>query len=111
MNGATCSDTTAGNTTYYEITFTSPTSESSIAAGSSISLQLSSICTNPTNTRIVTSFSIYTYSSHSSSVMIESRITGITVQMTTPAPFTVSTVSRVSQQNSALTTYTANLMQ
>jgi hypothetical protein len=31
--------------------------------------------------------------------------------MTTPAPFTISTVSRVSQQNSALTTYTATLKQ
>ena len=63
MNGATCTDTSAGSTSYYEITFTSPASVSSIAAASSISLQLSSICTNPTNTRIVTNFAIYTYSS------------------------------------------------
>ena len=31
--------------------------------------------------------------------------------MATPAPFTISTVTRISQQNSALTTYTATLKQ
>ena len=104
----TCTLTTTPNTSFYQITFSSPAQSAAIPPNSLISLQILSICTNPTNTRIVTPFQIYTYSSNAA---IESRTTAITVQMQTPASFTIVEVSRASQQNSALTAYTMTLKQ
>jgi hypothetical protein len=111
FNGAsyistTCAGTTTG--TYNQITFTQAAQTLPIAANTVISLRIDSLCTNPTNTRIISPFAIMTYSS---TAAIESLGSGITVQMTTPAAFQVLAVSRVSAQNSALTLYTFTLMQ
>ncbi len=83
----------------YVITIPNIAPTSSISANSMISLRFSGICTNPSNTRIISPITITTFSS---SAKIEA-VSGITVQMTTPASFYVSDISRVSQQNSALT--------
>jgi hypothetical protein len=89
--------TSTGSTssTYYQINFTNIAQTASIPAGSSISLQISTICKNPSNTRIVSPFAITSYSQGG---VIET-LSGLTVQMTTPASFYVFTVSRASNQN------------
>ena len=56
----------------------------------------------------MTGFAIRT---RSSTAAIEQLDSGITVQMTTPASFGVNTVSRSSNQNSALASYTITLRQ
>jgi hypothetical protein len=63
LNYSSTSCTSVTNGSFYQITFTSPAQTSSIPAHSYISLQIYTLCTNPTNTRIITPFSIYTYSS------------------------------------------------
>lgn len=112
INGASYTSTTCtvstSNTSYYQISFTAPAQTVAIAANSLISLQIFTLCTNPTNTRIITPFSIFT---NSATAAIESRTTGITVQMQFPAAFTIVQVSRNSQQNSALAQYTITLKQ
>jgi hypothetical protein len=104
----TCSLASTANSSFYQITFSAPAQTAFIPANSLISLQILSICTNPTNTRIITPFQIFTFSSNAA---IESRTTAITVQMQTPASFTIVQVTRASQQNSALTAYTMTLKQ
>lgn len=69
INNANYSSTTCSviiTSTYYQVSFTSPAQTTAISANSYISLQILSICTNPTNTRIVTPFAINTYSSSAS---------------------------------------------
>jgi hypothetical protein len=102
----TCSSVTTN--TSYQITFSTPAQSSSIPANSFISLQILSLCTNPTNTRIITPFLLFV---NSSNAAIENRTTGITVQMQTPASFSITQVTRASPQNSALNSYTITLKQ
>jgi uncharacterized membrane protein len=67
INGANYSSATCtinANTSFYQISFVSPAQTSSIPANSIISLQVLSLCTNPTNTRIITPFQIFTYSAN-----------------------------------------------
>jgi hypothetical protein len=47
---------------FYQINFTALAATSVVAAQSVVSLQIASICTNPSNTRIISPFSITTYS-------------------------------------------------
>jgi hypothetical protein len=95
FSGTACSGSANGSFTV--VTFSELAKTSAIPAGSMISLQISSICTNPSNTRIVTPFSI---SSFSSVAAIEAIDSGMTVQMTTPASFGIMSVGKGSQQNS-----------
>jgi len=95
------------NTGYYQINYTNIAQIGAIAAGSRIELRVETVCKNPNNTRIVSPFAITTYSSTSA---IET-LTGLTVQMTTPAVFYRFTATRVSSQNSAITSYTITLRQ
>jgi len=98
---------TQGSTSLYQINFTNIAQSSAIPANTMISLQINGICNNPSNTRIISPFSISTFSATSP---IET-LTGITVQMTTPASFYVANAYRLSQQNSALTSYGLTLKQ
>ena len=91
----------------YQIKFSNIAQSGPIPAGSMISLQIADICKNPTNTRIISPFAITTYSVTST---IET-LSGLTVQMTNPAAFFVFTVTRASDQNSVLTSYTFRLRQ
>lgn len=106
FNGTACSGTTDGSFTV--VTFSEPATISAIPAGSMISLQIGAICTNPSNTRIVSRFSISTYSS---AAAIEAIDSGITVQMITPDSFGIMTVERYSHQNSNITSYNFTLQQ
>jgi hypothetical protein len=63
-SSTSCSSTTGGNGSYYQISFTTPAQTSAISADSLISLQVLTLCTNPTNTRIITPFAISTYSAN-----------------------------------------------
>ena len=101
----TCTGTLNGT---YQLEYSIPAASAPVAAGSTIALQIDTLATNPTNTRIVTGFAIRT---RSSTAAIEQLDSGITVQMTTPASFGVNTVSRSSNQNSALASYTITLRQ
>jgi hypothetical protein len=91
----------------YQLNFTNIAATSAIPAGSRISLQLAGICTNPSSTRIVSPFGITT---RSSTAPIET-VSGMSLQMTTPADFYIVDVARSSQQNSALASYTFTLKQ
>jgi hypothetical protein len=57
-----CSMANLSNSLFNQINFSAPAQLASIPASSIISLHIKSICTNPTNTRIITGFQIYTYS-------------------------------------------------
>lgn len=105
FSSTSCTGTTL--TSFYQITFTSVAQSASIPANTQIQLQISSLCTNPTNTRIITPFAINTYTPTGA---IEGLSNGITVQMNTPAALTVN-IARSSQQNSALASYTFTLKQ
>ena len=107
--GTNCSGQTItqGNITFYQINFTSVAQTQLIPANTLISLQIIGLCQNPTNTRVVSPISITTFSASSP---IET-LSGITVQMSTPASFFILNVSRISQKNSALTNYTLTLKQ
>lgn len=59
---------TGSQTSNYQINFTNIAQSSSIPAGSMISLIINSINTNPTNTRIISPFTITTFSPASSPI-------------------------------------------
>ena len=110
INGSNFTSTACNgilNGTIYTINFTNVAATDTIPSNSRISLQISTICQNPTNTRIVSPFSITTFSSTSS---IET-LSGITVQMLTAANFSDLSVNRTSQQNSALSNYNISFRQ
>lgn len=98
---------TQNNSNFYQINFTAVAQTSPIPANTIIGLQIVGLCQNPSNTRIISPISITTYSSTSP---IET-LSGITVQMTTPAAFYILNATRTSQQNSALTYYGLTLKQ
>ena len=102
-----CSATSSSSGTF--INFTSLLGSSAATSGSTITLQISSSFTNPPSTAPVSSFSIETHDA--SGYMIDYLTTGISVSMTTAAPFNHITVSPVSAINSAVTTYSFTLNQ
>lgn len=78
----------------YYVNFSTIAQSSSLPSGTTISLRIESLLTNPGDTSIVSSFTIKTY--HSDSFGIEQLTTGISVQMDTPATMTSMLVSRTS---------------
>ena len=105
-----CSATNNGSA--YVVTFSS-VAGSAIAAGSTIALKISQVFTNPTDTRVVSSFTIETFAVESSvNYAIEGLFSGISVQMTTPATMSSMGVTRSSSTNSATSVdYTIRLKQ
>jgi hypothetical protein len=71
-------------------------------------LQIYQICTNPSNTGIVSNFTIATFSANAA---IERLTSGITVQMINPANFYYVYVERFSQMNADLTSYKFRIRQ
>lgn len=62
FNSTICTGINTG--TYYQINFTQAAQTLLIPANTLISLRIDSLCTNPTNTRIVSGFTIMTYSAN-----------------------------------------------
>lgn len=92
---------------HYQINFTNVAPSTAIPANTLIKLELTALCTNPSSTRIISPFTITTWSTSSP---IE-NVTGMAIQMTTPADFTAVDVNRTSNVNSDKTTYTFKLRQ
>lgn len=110
--GAFFSTTCAGVTTGsgYYVNFSSIAQSTTISSGTTIALRISSLFTNPSDTSIVSTFTIKTY--HSDTYGIEQLTTGISVQMITASTFTAMSVSRTSDTNSDPTAaYTFKLKQ
>jgi hypothetical protein len=102
----------AGNaiTGGYYVNFTNPISSTSLPSATNISLQISSLFTNPPSTAVVSTFTIKTSSSDGSG--IEQLSSGITVQMATASTFTSMVVTRNSNTNSDVSaSYTIKLKQ
>jgi hypothetical protein len=77
--------------------------------GTNVTLQVTSIFTNPVSTETVSSFSLATYTS--SGYMIDQLTSSLSVTMVTPADFTSISITPTSNLNSALTNYTFQLAQ
>lgn len=71
--------------------------------------RISAIFTNPSSTRPTSSFALYTY--HPNGFSIASVDSAVTAQMTTPDSFQSIAVTRASQRNYDLTTYTFSVRQ
>jgi hypothetical protein len=99
-----CGSTT--NSTLSLINFTIP---SGATAGTSFSVQVQSIFTNPISTEPVSSFTIETFSS--GGFLIDRVLSGISIAMATPAPFTNITLTRSNLTNNGVGSYTFRLNQ
>jgi hypothetical protein len=105
---ATSTTCTAILSTSYIFNFTNPLS-SGAAVNTNITLVISASATNPTSTRPFQPFSIYTY--HSNGALIASLVNALSYSTTTASTFSSHTVTRVSNTNAALTTYTVTITQ
>ncbi len=112
VNDGTFTSTTCvgdnSSATHYKVTF-SGVAQTQIIANSNISLRITNIFTNPDSTAIVSSFGISTFAQDGSA--ISSLLTGITVQMTTPASFITFDIKRLQHINSGAAEYEVTLSQ
>lgn len=90
------------------INFTNPLAVDA-TLNTNILVRVSSIFTNPSSTRPTSSFKLHTY--HSNGFEIAYIDNAITIQMTTPANFNSLSISRASNKNYDLTTYTFTINQ
>lgn len=104
QTSCTASTTASG----YSINFTNPFTVD-MTVGSTFIGRVSSVFTNPYSTRPTNTFGLITY--HSNGNMIAGINGSLFVQMDTPDSFQITTVSRLSQTNYDLTTYTFTFKQ
>lgn len=97
-----CTATTGANNGYL-INFTNPFT-SDLTSGSTFIAKISSIFTNPSSTRLTSSFALYTY--HSNGYSIANIDTAKSIQMNVSDSFQNLAISRTSQKNYELNTYT-----
>lgn len=92
----------------YIINFTNPFPVD-MSISSTFIARISSIFSNPSSTRPTSSFALYTYSSNG--YAIASIENSLTIAMITPDSFQSIAVTRASDKNYDITTYTFNIRQ
>jgi hypothetical protein len=100
---------TASLTTSYLFTFTNPFQSTGASVNTNVTLVIGNAATNPATTAPVSPFSISTF--HSDGTAISNLFNSLSYALTTPNPFSYNLLSRISNKNAELTTYTLNLTQ
>lgn len=92
----------------YIFNFTNPFS-STVGPNTNLTLVIGNSVTNPSTTKPFSPFSIYTY--YSDGFMVASLVNSLSYATTTASSFGYNQLSRVSNTNAAITTYTLSLIQ
>jgi hypothetical protein len=109
IGSASSTTTTCTASSNTSLTLFNFTISSAISAGSTVSLTINSIFTNPSSTRPVSTFTIDTFSSNG--FAIDTLQGTVSVAMTTPTTFSSINLTRASTVNGATGDYTFKIAQ